>query len=215
MDSESISTNLIVSIPKLLSTCTELENIGVITPVDIDYGLWNDIDCSTRSPFTPIATTVPKFSGSINGYKHTISHLTISSGSGPPMGLIAKCTDCRVSNLKIEGASILGTNSASILIAEGEGIIYIQNVHTEGNISANCNSGGIVGYCKGVCNIECSSSQLVTTVGVANYHGILVKKVDNLSFYFLYIYIYIVIIYILITHPRKAQYRQMVLGEVS
>ncbi|HOK09845.1 MAG TPA: hypothetical protein PLJ10_09305, partial [Candidatus Hydrogenedens sp.] len=133
-----------------ISTLNDLKNIGILTPLDADYILVNDIDASDTETwpggFDPIGDSTPlgRFRGSFDGNGHVISELYIDRPGESYVGLFSFVEKGSITNLKlyyaaISGKSIVGGVAGMILGGK------IFNCIVSGRIQASSNCGGIAG----------------------------------------------------------------------
>ncbi|MGC8845691.1 MAG: hypothetical protein ACP5QY_07555, partial [Candidatus Hydrogenedens sp.] len=138
------------SAPIPISTLNDLGNIGVLTPLDADYILTDDIDASDTANwpggFDPIGdfTDTGHFKGSFDGNGFIISNLYIYRPGETYVGLFSYIEGGSIKNLKlldvnISGKSIVGGISGLVEGGEMEGCIV------SGSIQASSNCGGIAG----------------------------------------------------------------------
>ena len=137
--------------PYRITTCAQLQ--GINENLNSNYVLLNDINCNGVN-FTPIGMresgSVSDFYGTLDGYNHTISNLTISiSGPYNYVGLFGSISSGGiVKNLKITMASISSTNASSAYIGGLAGSLTdttVSHVSFSGNVSGSMSVGGFAG----------------------------------------------------------------------
>ena len=96
------------SVPIEVSTYAQLNNIR--NDLGGYYKLTVDIDASDQS-WTPIGTASNPFTGGLDGDGHTISNLTVSSGTHA--GLFGYITGANIRNLTLSDVSIRASNASS------------------------------------------------------------------------------------------------------
>lgn len=148
------TTNVIAADEISISSCEELQLIGTggSYPLDGNYILTGNIDCSEIVNFTPI-----KFlGGTFNGNGKTISNITINGIKD--LGFFenlqsSTVLDLNISNINIniESAVAGGVRNVGLLASQVSGSTNISNVNINGAININYTSntdfiGGLVGY---------------------------------------------------------------------
>lgn len=133
--------------------------------LDENYVLGNNIDMSGTSQwdsgkgFESIASSYPRFSGSLDGRGHEIKGLTIDRPYEDRQGVFGE-TSGVIENIKIQGDITAGSKSAILTGQAAYGTI--RNVTVSGSINGDDDLAGVVGLCQGLIN---NSVSQVTVVG--------------------------------------------------
>ena len=140
-----ISASTYTRTPLLIEDCDSLMKIGETHQTLMkNYYMFNDIDCSGQT-FNPIGNTADKsFQGSLNGFNHTISNLTINTAGKSYVAIFGFCYSCSITNLKLSNSSVTGDDYTALLIGLGSKS-SIENVHVNGSVTGNKITGGIAG----------------------------------------------------------------------
>ena len=155
----------------LVNNVTDLQNMAFnVTTLGGTYALGKDIDATGFVPAGPGTTLTGLLDGNGGvGADHTISNLTLSSGTSP-VGLFGFIgTTGTVRNLKMANASLTATGDLLFmgpLAGENDGTV--ENVHVvsgtiNGGAHVNIGAGGLVGQNRG--SITDSSSAVNITLG--------------------------------------------------
>ncbi len=174
-----------------INTCDELAQIGINNayPLNEDYILGNDIDCSLTNPgtpgfnnvgiwgdgygFEPIGTyysnqgSPTSFTGTFDGQNFTISGLFIDRPNQSNIGLFGVIDDgATVENFTLSNADITGDWYVG---AVAGGLVgHLENVHASGTVNGYRTSGGLVGQHVPIGNLD-NSSPLVYTWNGSKY----------------------------------------------
>ena len=140
-----ISASTYTRTPLLIEDCDSLMKIGETHQTLMKkYYMSKDIDCSGQT-FNPIGNTADKsFQGSLNGFNHTISNLTINTAGKSYVAVFGFCYSCSITNLKLSNSSVTGDDYTALLIGLGSKS-SIENVHVNGSVTGNKITGGIAG----------------------------------------------------------------------
>ena len=155
----------------LVNNVTDLQNMAFnVTTLGGTYALGKDIDATGFVPAGPGTTLTGLLDGNGGvGADHTISNLTLSSGTSP-VGLFGFIgTTGTVRNLKMANASLTATGDLLFmgpLAGENDGTV--ENVHVvsgtiNGGAHVNIGAGGLVGQNRG--SITDLSSAVNITLG--------------------------------------------------
>ncbi len=152
-----------------INSCEELQKIGndASYPLDGNYVLTQDIDCSATNPanpnnagsiwdkddagsygfggtgFDPINT----FTGSFNGDGYKISFLYINRPSEFSIGLFGSISKAHIVNIGFENVDITGSGYVGGIAGRSRNNSFISHVFVEGSVQAiNSDVGGLVGY---------------------------------------------------------------------
>ncbi|MCK5460671.1 hypothetical protein KAI58_01685, partial [Candidatus Gracilibacteria bacterium] len=136
-----------------ISTCEELQKIGndAAYPLDGDYILTQDIDCSKTNPsvggsiwgvegFDPIGT----FTGIFDGQGYEVSGLYINRGLEDVVGLFGYLNTATVKNIGIGVGSVTGKDYVGGLSGISTKSI-IENSYSKVTVIGNNRVGGLVG----------------------------------------------------------------------
>lgn len=141
-------------------------NNGILTTENKYFKLGDDIDCTGKTDFEPIGiegnvnSLAINFKGTFDGNNKTIKNLSITGVEGENVGLFRCLDGGTITQLTLEGCTIIGGNSSSVI---GGIVGYVSNngtnngtvneciVQNNSSISSNTSSqnptvGGIVGY---------------------------------------------------------------------
>jgi hypothetical protein len=142
----------------IISDCAQLQEIGTpVSPLNGDYFLANDIDCSDIVPsglppsggFIPIGSMMP-FTGTFDGNGKKITGLFISA-AGQYGGLFGRIgSGAVIKNVALEGVNItcFGPVETGGLVGQNNGGT-IENSYTTGSVTCEFTVGGLVGHNKG------------------------------------------------------------------
>lgn len=128
-----------------ISTAAQLANIS--SNLSDSYTLTADINLSGTS-WTPLGDSTTPFTGSFDGAGHTISSLSVSSGS--EIGLFGVTSGATIGNVILTDADIGGSCSsdieyAGLLVGKAlSSVLY--NISVSGDICGVNDIGGLVGY---------------------------------------------------------------------
>ncbi len=119
------------------------------------YALANDIDASVTAEwndgegFIPIGDDGNRFTGSLDGGNHTISHLFMNRSTDNLVSLFGFIYEGKVGNLRMEDVDVTGYRDLTAgLVAANAGTVF--NCHVTGRVSGHKSSGGIVAHNEGV-----------------------------------------------------------------
>ncbi len=148
----------------VIATCEELQLIGndVDYPIDANYVMNADVDCSATNPndsdndgsswedgsgFNPIGSDgAPDnpFTGTFDGNGHNITSLYINRPNTDFVGLFATIdSGATVHDLGLTDVDITGFDSTGALVGSLSGTV--ENVHISGFVSGEDHTGGIAG----------------------------------------------------------------------
>ncbi len=156
-----------------IGNCIDLQKIGndISFPLDGDYTLTSDIDCTdtvnwnANAGFVPIGSLATPFIGTFNGQNHKITGLYINLPTTNDIGLIGYSQDATISNLTMSGGSISGQNYVG-------GINGHEHSLTLSNVSSNQMIVG-VDYVGGIVGWNQSNSTVDTTLSNVHFSGTL------------------------------------------
>ena len=170
-----ISASTYTRTPLLIEDCDSLMKIGETHQTLMkNYYMSKDIDCSGQT-FNPIGNTADKsFQGSLNGFNHTISNLTISTTGQPYVAIFGFCYSCSITNLKLSNSSVTGDDDYTALLIGQGSKSFIENVNVSGRVNGNDVIGGIVGRLESGSIKYCSAD--ITLSGVNKKAGGLVGE---------------------------------------
>ncbi len=149
---------------------------------DLHYKLLNDLtlsDYSLGEGWKPIE----KFSGTLDGGGHTISSLTINRPTTNNIGFFSELTSgSKISNLKIDLASISGKDYVGTLAGISAGEINNVEILNGSLVGTGSNTGGLVGSQKnGIisnCIVKIDSINSIDSIGgiTGTMHGGVLEK---------------------------------------
>ena len=172
-----------------IDTCEELQLIGneIAYPLDEDYILTQDIDCSLTNPatlgfdvegtwgdqtgFNPIGSQGDPFTGTFNGQGFAIDALFINKPANI-IGLFAAIdTTSTVSNLDLTNVDIVGLNNVGGLTGiNNQGVV--NSVTVSGSVEGQTDVGGLIGAMSGD-NAEVTNSNVdVEVLGAQEIGGL-------------------------------------------
>ncbi len=142
--------------------CTDLQEIQ--NNLSANYRLYSDIDCSdtiswnSGAGFLPIGT----YTGTFDGYNHTISNLYILRNTSDNIGLFSTINGGSIKNLYLQNSQFIGDEYVGSIVANVVNSTII-NIHvTNGSVSAKYQvafsyrgTGGVVATLSGNPMIEC------------------------------------------------------------
>jgi len=146
----------------------QITNLGNLYWIAVDTSRWNkhysqtnDIDASETllwgsEGWTPIGSSIVKFTGSYNGHNHCISGLYINRPSEENTGLFGYILNASISNVVLVDGHISGERYVGGISGYGSASNLI-NCQSDGNISGSSQVGGLAGYLISS-NIRASSS---------------------------------------------------------
>ena len=152
----------------LVNTVFDLQNIN--NNLSANYALGRDIDASgtatwnSNAGFVPLGTdgagkiwdgtgfsayasgTSIGFNGNFNGFGHTISNLTVSTGTNDYAGLFGYSSGT-VENVGLVNANVAGGDAVGALVGDDEGLVSyaFSSGSVSGGVSASATAGGLVG----------------------------------------------------------------------
>lgn len=174
--------------PYLISSCTDLQNIGLLP--DATFRLVQDIDCSESASwnnnqgFEPIQD----FSGNLDGAGHAIDQLTITQYMSRYAGPFANGTTGTIQDLTLDDAHItldqsgltMGPGDAMVggVVAEALNSHSLRGVHFNGNIDVypgtDCINtyaiGGLVGRARTEQDSQRLNIEEGATTGTITFH---------------------------------------------
>lgn len=126
--------------PYRIYTAAQLASIGT-APYQLDghYELMNDLDLSPLN-WEPIGTEAQPFSGTFEGNRHVIRHLTVDGDDNA--GLFGKVSG-NIRNLGLEQVQVSGANNVGGLVGHLSG--NVNKVYVTGSVSGDTAVGGLIG----------------------------------------------------------------------
>lgn len=121
----------------------DLVNAGTFEYTNACLGEDIVLDYNSDNQYTPIGTSLNKFSKIFDGKNYTISGIYIDNTSLNNQALFAYNTGT-IKNVGIKNSYINAGSYVSALVAQNWG--NIENCYNESNVSGNESVGGIVGY---------------------------------------------------------------------
>ncbi len=138
------------------------------------YVMGGDIDASATSGwngglgFAPLST----FTGSFEGFGHTVSNLTINRPTNDFIGMFAVASNATIRNIGLENAAVTGQNGTAGLVGLASGSTRIVNSYVTGEVKGVSGVGGLVGQALG--SLSLSGSHATSNVsGVQSVGGLL------------------------------------------
>ena len=164
-----LATNGTSGSPTLISTAAELvqlsDDSNGATALTGYYKLDADIDLA-GCEWTPIgnhSVSSRWFQGTLDGNGHTISNLSITSGSNQ-LGLVGYTYQGTIKNLGVVDASIsVGASTFDVGIVVGRARGTVSNVFSSGSVSGDRRVGGLVGSMESLGAISNSYSTATVT----------------------------------------------------
>ena len=151
----------------------DLVNAGIFEYTNACLGEDIVLDYNSENQYTPIGTSINKFSKTFDGKNHTISGIYIDNTSLNNQGLFAY-SEGTIKNVGIKNSYINAGSYVSALVAQNWGTI--ENCYNESNVSGNEGVGGIVGYVfesKGEAHVNIQNCYNTGTItGTNNIGGI-------------------------------------------
>jgi hypothetical protein len=166
--------------PYLIANKAQLKDIGV-SSCDVDSTAGCTSDFSIIEPinlnnetFIPIGESTNIFTGNFNGNNNKISKLSISEGGTSDIGLFGKVCGSNISNIIIDGLSVIGSSNVGAVVGYLRCGAIIDNVFVEnGSVSGVSSVGGIAGRLDSLSTISNSTSKLNISGSGLNIGGIL------------------------------------------
>ncbi|MBQ3639392.1 MAG: hypothetical protein II955_02610, partial [Clostridia bacterium] len=153
---------------------------------DLTFNTGNAVDWAT----TPAAHTVPrvgvdgkKFSGTFDGYGHTVSGVYMSGETDDGIGLFADIAGATIQNLLVRNSYIGGQDYVGTIAGEVSAETTIKNIYVHSDVTVEstqsasgklAQTGGIVGACYGKPQFTLTLSDCVfagTVLAAATYTG--------------------------------------------
>ncbi len=135
--------------PYVIESIEDFLKIGKEWPLNGNYVLYDDLDF-TGINYTPIGTKENKFTGSLNGYGHTLSNLTIKYDAPAEkngqkaeesyLGLFGYTHGAQIENLIIRNFDIKGDTFVSAFVGFAESGIYRNIFIYDSNVEGTRNS---------------------------------------------------------------------------
>jgi hypothetical protein len=167
--------------PYIITNDQELQAIN--KDITGHYRLGNNIDAiGTRNwyngdGFKPI----PKFEGSLDGYRYEIVGLTINRPTETNVGLIAE-SEGTLENIGFVKTDVTGDENVGSIIGRNSNHVLITNSYSLGSVKGNVNVGGVVGLNHNHAEIR-ESYSIYTINGTDNVGGIIGKNNNHAQIY--------------------------------
>ncbi len=138
------------------------------------YVLGGDIDASATSGWNGALGFAPLsiFTGSFDGFGHTVSNLTINRPTNDFIGMFGVVSNASIRNIGLENIAVTGQNGTGGLAGATFGSTRIVNSYVTGEVKGALGVGGLVGQALG--SLSLSGSHAISNVyGVESVGGLL------------------------------------------
>jgi len=124
---------------------------------------------------------IPKFEGSLDGYRYEIVGLTINRPTETNVGLIAE-SEGTLENIGFVKTDVTGDENVGSIIGRNSNHVLITNSYSLGSVKGNVNVGGVVGLNHNHAEIR-ESYSIYTINGTDNVGGIIGKNNNHAQIY--------------------------------
>jgi filamentous hemagglutinin family protein len=121
---------------------TLANNIDLAAELADASGMWG----GSAAGFAPVGSNATRFTGSFDGQRHTIGHLTINRSSENNVGLFGYAgAGSDIRNVGLTDATLTGQNAVGALVGYNY-LGAITSSYATGSVSGTDNVGALVGY---------------------------------------------------------------------